>query len=126
MVLLLFGIVLRFICVFFCSTCRGLVRILSPGSRRETSITSVGDVVCSLKPSIMGLVVPLITRGIFRAGRASVHICELIFPVLNLLNSTLLIVICTGARRGVVRTGARIVRVGFASTFGTITGGGCF
>lgn len=123
---LVFGLLLRFFCCFFCSDCRGLVRILSPGSRRETSITTVGDIICSLTPAVMGLVAPVVTRGIFRAGSASVHICELLCPVVNVNNVLLYVLICGGARRGVIRTEARMVRVGFSSTLERITNGGCF
>lgn len=112
-IVLVFNLLLYFFYNFFNDAYTNLVHVLSPNTQERTDVLAVKSVVYSLGPSIINVVLPIISQLVANNNLYDIKVYRIGYPIFALLGIGLTIVVFANTQEKIVQAKTHTIQINF-------------
>lgn len=119
-VVLIFNLLLQFFFNFFNDAYTNLIHVLSPNTQERTDVLAIKSVVYSLAPSIVNIVLPLVSEFLTNNDLYDIRVYRVCYPVFSFIGVALTAVVFANTKEKIVQAKTRVVQVRFIDSFRSV------
>lgn len=112
-VVLVFNLLLYFFYNFFNDAYTNLIHVLSPNTQERTDVLAVKSVVYSLGPSIINIVLPIISQFATNNDLYDIRVYRIGYPIFAILGMALTIIVYANTQEKIVQAKTHTNQIGF-------------
>ncbi len=116
-IVLVFNLLLQFFFNFFQDAYTNLIHVLSPNTQERTDVLAVKSVVYSLAPSIVNIVLPVVSEFLTNNDMYDIKLYRVCYPIFSVLGVTLTAIVFANTKEKIVQAKTRVVQVRFIDSF---------
>ncbi len=112
-VIMVLNILLHFFYYFFYDAYENLIHVLSPDSIERSDVAAIKSVIYSFAPSVINLIMPLISDWVFGSNLTDIRVYRLVWPFLAIGGILLCIVVYKYTEEKIVQARTHVVQIKF-------------
>ena len=119
-VVLVFNLLLQFFFNFFQDSYTNLIHVLSPNTQERTDVLAIKSVVYSLAPSIVNIVLPMVSKFLTDNDMYDIRLYRVCYPVFAVFGVTLTAIVFANTKEKIVQAKTRVAQVRFSDSFRSV------
>ncbi len=119
-VVLVFNLLLQFFFNFFNDAYTNLIHVLSPNTQERTDVLAIKSVVYSLAPSIVQIVLPIVSQFLTNNSMVDIKLYRVTYPIFAIIGIGLTVVVFANTKEKIVQAKTRVVQVRFTDSFKSV------
>ncbi len=116
-IIMVLNILLHFFYYFFYDSYENLIHVLSPDSIERSDVSAIKSVVYSFAPSVINLIMPLISGWVFGSNLTDIRVYRLVWPFLAIGGILLCIVVYKYTEEKIVQARTHVIQIKFFDAF---------
>lgn len=116
-VVLIFNLLLQFFFNFFQDSYTNLIHVLSPNTQERTDVLAIKSVVYSLAPSIVNIILPIVSEFLTDNDMYDIRLYRVCYPVFAIIGVVLTAIVFANTKEKIVQAKTRVVQVRFIDAF---------